>query len=109
MSIPMLYRDALRTAVPAALPTHALDRLERLAVEDALTASLVERMLIGASDQVYGPTSEETMEWLGAEALNQLHLSETEIALAVDADLHTSAAWLSGALFHAMDRARMAA
>jgi len=109
MSIPTLFREALRTAVPAALPTLALDRLERLAVEDAITASVVERLLIGAGDKVYGPMSEETVEWLGAEALNQLHLPESEIALAVDADLHTSAAWLSGALFHAMDRARMAA
>lgn len=108
MSAIDLLRDAPQPALPSALPTETLQRLERLAVRDALSRSLVERLVV-TNDAVRAPDADDLADWLGGEALNHLHLADAELALAVDADLHTSAAWLSGALFHAMDRARVAA
>lgn len=96
----------IRNSRPSLLPTAVFDLFDRSAVRDALreTAPMTTPVPIDGTLELL-----EVLDALGGEALNTLHLQGSDLALAVDRDLHTSSAWLASALFDSMDRTRGAA
>jgi len=102
----MSRRKHIRIARPTLLPTAVFDLFDRTAVRDALrdaTPAAAPTPLDGTLEML------DVLDALGGEAMNTLHLAGSDLALAVDRDLHTSTAWLADALFDAMDRTRGAA
>ena len=93
---------------PSLLPTAVLALFDRHALRDALCdvqreTELAPTPLDGTLEML------DVLDALGGEAMNTLHLAGSDLALAVDRDLHTSSAWLASALFDSMDRTRGAA
>lgn len=96
----------LRTSRPTLLPTAVFDLFDRSALRDALRETVPSPTplpLDGTLEML------DVLDALGGEAMNTLHLAGSDLALAVDRDLHTSSAWLASALFDSMDRTRGAA